>query len=176
MHKKGEIHFHDLDYHPFQPLTNCCLIDAEKMLSEGFQIGNATVTSPKSIQTASAQLVQIIANVSSSQYGGCTIDRVDELLSHYVIFNEQKHRETAEKFVTKDNIDTYIDEQITRDIKVYSVLISYSKLSIASLMSRVICSSIYVSILSFVTNFSAVSRCFCSLKITYSTSDLKYTY
>ena len=87
------------------------------MLSEGFQIGNATVTSPKSIQTASAQLVQIIANVSSSQYGGCTIDRVDELLSHYVIFNEQKHRETAEKFVTKDNIDTYIDEQITRDIK-----------------------------------------------------------
>lgn len=116
-HKKGEIHFHDLDYHPFQPLTNCCLIDAEKMLSEGFQIGNATVTSPKSIQTASAQLVQIIANVSSSQYGGCTIDRVDELLSHYVIFNEQKHRETAEKFVTKDNIDTYIDEQITRDIK-----------------------------------------------------------
>ncbi len=51
------------------------------MLHNGFEIGNANVTSPKSIQTASAQLVQIIANVSSSQYGG-TVDRVDVLLIH----------------------------------------------------------------------------------------------
>lgn len=28
-HQRGDIHFHDLDYHPFQPLTNCCLIDAK---------------------------------------------------------------------------------------------------------------------------------------------------
>ena len=46
------------------------------MLENGFEIGNANVTTPQSIQTASAQLVQIIANVSSSQYGGCTVDRV----------------------------------------------------------------------------------------------------
>lgn len=115
-HKQGDIHFHDLDYHPFQPLTNCCLIDAESMLEDGFQIGNATVTSPKSIQTASAQLVQIIANVSSSQYGGCTIDRVDELLSKYAQFNEQKHRKVAEKFVNAADIDTYVDTQVTQDI------------------------------------------------------------
>lgn len=115
-HKQGDIHFHDLDYHPFQPLTNCCLIDAEIMLEDGFQIGNATVTSPKSIQTASAQLVQIIANVSSSQYGGCTIDRVDELLSKYAQFNEQKHRKVAEKFVNAADIDTYVDNQVTQDI------------------------------------------------------------
>ncbi|OIS58421.1 anaerobic ribonucleoside-triphosphate reductase [Staphylococcus equorum] len=115
-HKQGDIHFHDLDYHPFQPLTNCCLIDAESMLEDGFQIGNATVTSPKSIQTASAQLVQIIANVSSSQYGGCTIDRVDELLSKYAQFNEQKHRKVAGKFVNAADIDTYVDNQVTQDI------------------------------------------------------------
>lgn len=54
-HQRGDIHFHDLDYHPFQPLTNCCLIDAKNMLHNGFEIGNANVTSPKSIQTASAQ-------------------------------------------------------------------------------------------------------------------------
>ncbi|MGJ5702681.1 anaerobic ribonucleoside-triphosphate reductase [Staphylococcus equorum] len=115
-HKQGDIHFHDLDYHPFQPLTNCCLIDAESMLEDGFQIGNATVISPKSIQTASAQLVQIIANVSSSQYGGCTIDRVDELLSKYAQFNEQKHRKVAGKFVNAADIDTYVDNQVTQDI------------------------------------------------------------
>ncbi|MEP9852871.1 anaerobic ribonucleoside-triphosphate reductase [Staphylococcus aureus] len=115
-HKNGDIHFHDLDYHPFQPLTNCCLIDAESMLDQGFQIGNATVTSPKSIQTASAQLVQIIANVSSSQYGGCTVDRVDELLSKYAKFNESKHRKVAEQYVKSSEIDTYVDNQVTQDI------------------------------------------------------------
>lgn len=115
-HESGDIHFHDLDYHPFQPLTNCCLIDAQSMLAQGFQIGNATVTSPKSIQTASAQLVQIIANVSSSQYGGCTIDRVDELLSKYAKYNEAKHRQIAEKFVNKAAINTYVDERVTQDI------------------------------------------------------------
>lgn len=87
------------------------------MLKHGFQIGNATVTSPKSIQTASAQLVQIIANVSSSQYGGCTIDRVDELLSNYVQYNEAKHRELAKKFVQPQDIEMYVDYQVSQDIE-----------------------------------------------------------
>lgn len=68
-HLKGDLHFHDADYHPYAPLTNCCLIDFNGMLSQGFKIGNAEVESPKSIQTATAQTAQIIANVASSQYG-----------------------------------------------------------------------------------------------------------
>lgn len=51
------------------------------MLNNGFKIGNADVESPKSIQTATAQISQIIANVASSQYGGCSADRIDELLA-----------------------------------------------------------------------------------------------
>ncbi|QLK86866.1 anaerobic ribonucleoside-triphosphate reductase [Staphylococcus sp. 17KM0847] len=115
-HQSGDIHFHDLDYHPFQPLTNCCLIDAEGMLANGFQIGNAQVTSPKSIQTAAAQLVQIIANVSSSQYGGCTIDRIDEVLGVYAQHNVRKHYEVARQFVRSEEIDTYVDARVTQDI------------------------------------------------------------
>ncbi|MEJ7463725.1 anaerobic ribonucleoside-triphosphate reductase [Sulfitobacter donghicola] len=115
-HQNGDIHFHDLDYHPFQPLTNCCLIDAKSMLKNGFEIGNANVTSPKSIQTASAQLVQIIANVSSSQYGGCTVDRVDELLSEYAQYNERHHREIAQVYVKDEQIETYVAQQVTKDI------------------------------------------------------------
>ena len=45
-HLKGDIHYHDLDYHPYMPLTNCCLIDFEHMLGLGFKIGNAEVESP----------------------------------------------------------------------------------------------------------------------------------
>ncbi len=68
-HLNGEIHFHDLDFSPLEPLTNCCLIDIKGMLSSGFTMGNAEVDSPRSIQTATAQISQIVANVASSQYG-----------------------------------------------------------------------------------------------------------
>ncbi|UXV41934.1 anaerobic ribonucleoside-triphosphate reductase [Staphylococcus simulans] len=116
-HLNGDIHFHDLDYHPFQPLTNCCLIDIKGMLEKGFEIGNAQVESPKSIQTATAQIVQIIANVSSSQYGGCTVDCIDEVLSQYAECNARKHREIGEKFVYPEQLDDYVCTQTEKDIK-----------------------------------------------------------
>ncbi|MDH6364580.1 anaerobic ribonucleoside-triphosphate reductase [Enterococcus sp. PF1-24] len=98
-HQKGDIHYHDLDYHPYTPMTNCCLIDFKGMLNDGFKIGNAEVESPKSIQTATAQISQIIANVASSQYGGCSADRVDELLAPFAELNYQKHLKDAEEWI-----------------------------------------------------------------------------
>src|SRR5690606_33705689 len=94
-HQKGDLHYHDLDYHPYAPMTNCCLIDFRSMLSSGFRIGNAQVEPPRSIQTATAQISQIIANVSSSQYGGCSVNRIDELLAPYAARNLEKHLEDA---------------------------------------------------------------------------------
>ncbi|WP_297083886.1 anaerobic ribonucleoside-triphosphate reductase [uncultured Demequina sp.] len=98
-HQKGDIHYHDLDYHPYAPMTNCCLIDFEGMLSTGFRIGNAQVEPPRSIQTATAQISQIIANVSSSQYGGCTVNRIDELLAPYARLNHAKHEADAAAWI-----------------------------------------------------------------------------
>ncbi|WP_373742367.1 anaerobic ribonucleoside-triphosphate reductase [Jeotgalibaca porci] len=115
-HLRGDIHFHDLDYHPYSPMTNCCLIDFEYMFEQGFTIGNAEVEKPKSIQTAAAQMAQIIANVSSSQYGGTSADRIDELLSPYAQMNEQKHRAEAEKWVQPDKQADYAWEKTKKDI------------------------------------------------------------
>lgn len=98
-HQKGDIHYHDLDYHPYAPMTNCCLIDFHSMLNEGFKMGNAEVESPKSIQTATAQISQIIANVASSQYGGCSADRIDELLAPFAQLNYQKHLTDAQEWI-----------------------------------------------------------------------------
>ncbi|AXG38926.1 anaerobic ribonucleoside-triphosphate reductase [Enterococcus gilvus] len=98
-HQKGDIHYHDLDYHPYTPMTNCCLIDFKGMLNNGFKIGNAEVESPKSIQTATAQISQIIANVASSQYGGCSADRTDELLAPFARLNYAKHLKDAEEWI-----------------------------------------------------------------------------
>lgn len=98
-HQKGDIHYHDLDYHPYTPMTNCCLIDFKGMLNNGFKIGNAEFESPKSIQTATAQISQIIANVASSQYGGCSADRTDELLAPFAELNYKKHLKDAEEWI-----------------------------------------------------------------------------
>lgn len=98
-HQKGDIHYHDLDYHPYTPMTNCCLIDFKGMLNNGFKIGNAEVESPKSIQTATAQISQIIANVASSQYGGCSADRTDESLAPFAELNYKKHLKDAEEWI-----------------------------------------------------------------------------
>ena len=106
-HQKGDIHYHDLDYSPYTPMTNCCLIDFKGMLENGFKIGNAEVESPKSIQTATAQISQIIANVASSQYGGCSADRIDEVLAPYAEKNYQKHLKDAEEWVLPDKREDY---------------------------------------------------------------------
>ena len=115
-HERGEIHFHDLDYSPFAPMTNCCLIDFEGMLSQGFQIGNAQVASPKSIGTATAQIAQIIANVASCQYGGCSADRIDEVLAPYAQKNYDKHLKDAAKWVLPGQEKAYAWEKTKKDI------------------------------------------------------------
>lgn len=115
-HQKGDIHYHDLDYSPYTPMTNCCLIDFEGMLRDGFKIGNADVETPKSIQTATAQISQIIANVASSQYGGCSADRIDELLAPYAAKNYQKHLEEAKEWVTADKQEAYARKKTIKDI------------------------------------------------------------
>lgn len=116
-HQKGDIHYHDLDYHPYTPMTNCCLIDFKGMLNNGFKIGNAEVESPKSIQTATAQISQIIANVASSQYGGCSADRTDELLAPFAELNYEKHMKDAERWIESPaKREEYAKEKTRKDI------------------------------------------------------------
>lgn len=115
-HQKGDIHFHDLDYSPYTPMTNCCLIDFKGMLANGFKIGNAEVESPKSIQTATAQIAQIIANVASSQYGGCTADRIDEFLAPYAQLNYEKHLKDAQEWVLEGKQEAYAEQKTQKDI------------------------------------------------------------
>lgn len=115
-HLRGDIHYHDLDYSPMTEMTNCCLIDFKGMLNHGFKIGNADVEPPKSIQTATAQMSQIIANVASSQYGGCSADRADELLAPFAELNYQKHLRDAKRWVTRDKQDEFARAKTKKDI------------------------------------------------------------
>ena len=115
-HLRGDLHWHDLDYSPVTPETNCCLIDFDEMLAHGFKIGNAWVDSPKSIQTATAQMSQIIANVASLQYGGCSANQIDQLLEPYAKINYQKHLRDAKEWVAPDKQIAYARRKTQKDI------------------------------------------------------------
>lgn len=114
-HVKGDIHFHDLDYSPYTSYTNCCLIDVKYMQEHGFKMGNAEIEKPKSIQTAVAQIAQIIANVASSQYGGTSVDNIDIVLAEYARMNFKKHKSEAIKWKVP-NVANYALEKTKKDI------------------------------------------------------------
>jgi ribonucleoside-triphosphate reductase len=113
------IHWHDEDYSPLFQMYNCMLIDYRTMLSKGFIVGNALIESPKSFGVACTHLSQIIQGVACSQYGGQTINRIDEGLVPYVVksyrkvvaetltdyFAKEKMEFKAETFDPYDSID-----------------------------------------------------------------------
>ncbi len=116
-HLRGDIHWHDLDYTPLSPMSNCCLIDFDYMLNHGFKIGNAFVEVPNSIRVATSQVAQIITSVASSQYGGCSFDRCDEVLAPFAEKNYQKHLEEAREFIDdEDKVEAFAKKRTKKDI------------------------------------------------------------
>ena len=72
-HKKGLLHFHDMDYF-IQLMSNCCLVNLDDMLTNGTVISGQMIESPKSFLVACNIATQIVAQVASSQYGGQSIN------------------------------------------------------------------------------------------------------
>lgn len=116
-HLRGDIHWHDLDYTPLSPMSNCCLIDFKEMLTNGFKIGNAYMESPNSIGVATSQVAQIITNVASSQYGGCSFDRADQVLAPFAQKNYKKHLKDARDLIDdEEKAETFAKKRTKKDI------------------------------------------------------------
>lgn len=99
-HDEGTIHFHDMDYFA-QRMYNCCLVGLDDMLQNGTVISGTLVEKPHSFATACNIATQIVAQVSSNQYGGQSIS-----LSHlapFVDVSRQKIR--AEVMEELDSVD-----------------------------------------------------------------------
>jgi len=71
-HKKGLVHYHDMDYSPVMPLHNCDVFNIEDMLDNGFMMNDTKITSPRRFSTAANLAAQINLIISGSQYGGQT--------------------------------------------------------------------------------------------------------
>lgn len=70
---------------------NCCLVNYPDMLENGFNIGNAHVSKPKSIGVATTILSQISSAVASAQYGGQTMSHIDHYLAQYAEATYEKN-------------------------------------------------------------------------------------
>lgn len=115
-HKAGEIHFHDMDESPMLPMFNCSLVDLRNMLEHGFNMGNAEIETPKSIGSAAAITVQIIANVAGVQYGGISINRIDEILAPYVTLTYYEHLESAKEFMGDGHAAIFAKQRTLKDV------------------------------------------------------------
>ena len=88
--KDGYIYIHDQSAR--LDTMNCCLADAQTVMSGGFEMGNIFYNEPKTLDTAFDVLGDFILSNASQQYGGFTIPEVDKLLSPYAekSFNKYK--------------------------------------------------------------------------------------
>ena len=102
-HKAGIIHFHDSDYSPVMPMTNCCLINLGDMLQNGTVISKTLIERPKSFRTACTVTTQIITQVASSQYGGNTISLAH--ISPFIDVSRQKIRKEVENEIASIPMD-----------------------------------------------------------------------
>lgn len=102
-HKAGIIHFHDSDYSPVMPMTNCCLINLGDMLQNGTVISKTLIERPKSFRTACTVTTQIITQVASSQYGGNTISLAH--ISLFIDVSRQKIRKEVENEIASIPMD-----------------------------------------------------------------------
>lgn len=115
-HDNGIIHFHDADYFA-QNMHNCDLVNLEDMLQNGTVISGTMIEKPHSFSTACNIATQIIAQVSSCQYGGQSIS-----LAHLAPFVQvtrnkiaHKHKELL-KYMSVEEYDEFVEGLVREDI------------------------------------------------------------
>lgn len=102
-HNDGVIHWHDMDY-TIQPMHNCMLVNLEDMFANGTVINEKMVETPNSFETACTVATQIMAQISSNEYGGQSI--TIRHLAPYLRKNYDKEY--------KHYMDTYNDEELAK--------------------------------------------------------------
>lgn len=110
----GIIHFHDLDYFAQKSLSNCELANLEDILQNGTVLNGVMIEKPHRLLTAMTIATQVITAVTSSTYGGCSInlthlspfvrDSYNWYLDKYKSwgFDEEKCKEFADKDLKKE--------------------------------------------------------------------------
>ena len=114
-HDEGIIHFHDADYFGQNALHNCELINLEDMLQNGTVINSVQIDKPHRLITAVTIATQAITAITSSSYGGATIN-----LSHLAPFVRDSYYRYLSKYRrrghSEDDCIKYAKEDLTKEI------------------------------------------------------------
>ena len=110
-HDTGAIHYHDMDY-AIQPIFNCCLVNIKDMLDNGTVINGKMVESPKSFQVACTVMTQIIAQISSGQYGGQTLNV--KHLGKYLALSRKKYQAMVQDLGMSENLQKEMVDRLLR--------------------------------------------------------------
>jgi len=109
-HDEGVIHYHDLDY-AISPMHNCCLVDLEDMFANGTVINEKLVETPKSFGTACTIATQIIAQVSSNQYGGQSIT-----IKHLAPYLKKTYDKAYKHYFEDMGFTNLLSEDLAKDM------------------------------------------------------------
>lgn len=109
-HDEGIIHFHDADYYAQLSLHNCELINLQDMLQNGTVINGVQIDKPHRLITAATISTQIITAVTSSSYGGATIN-----LSHLAPFVRDSREWHRRKYLSRGMSDGEADSWAMED-------------------------------------------------------------
>lgn len=122
-HDDGAIHYHDMDY-AMQKIFNCCLVNIKDMLDNGTVINGKMVESPQSFQTACTILTQIIAQISSGQYGGQSVNI--KHLGKYLARSRRKYYDMLKDVVSnEEELKSTVDELTKKELKAGVQTIQY---------------------------------------------------
>lgn len=119
-HKKGIIHFHDIDYFAQNAIHNCELINLKDMLENGTVMNDIKIDPQHRLSTACTVATQIITAVSSNSYGGATVT-----LSHlapYVRMSKNEIKEQLKEELKNINIgdeefNKILNKRLQKEIK-----------------------------------------------------------
>lgn len=107
---EGYIHIHDMDHYAVGT-HNCLFVPFEKLLGEGFQVGDkGSVRTPNSIMTAMAQVAVIFQCQQNSQYGGVGAAKFDWDLAPYVGKSFVKHFKKGQQYFEENYADVKNEE------------------------------------------------------------------
>jgi ribonucleoside-triphosphate reductase len=120
-HDNGEIKIHDLDYF-VNPITNCELLPLDDMFEKGTVINGKMIETPQSLQTAVTLATQIVVQVTSNTYGGCSISLTH--LAPYLRKSKHKITELVLKEseltginYTQEQTDKIVDVRLRKEIR-----------------------------------------------------------
>ena len=108
----------DMDYYAQNTLTNCCLINLNDMLQNGTMINGVKIDKPHKLLTATTIATQVIASVSSSQFGGATITLTH--LAPFVRASYEAYLKEADEFFMDSEADkkeAYAKKKLKQEIE-----------------------------------------------------------